>query len=290
MRRAIGRANPTLGRTTSPARSPYWLLRLRNGDAKRSIRRRVVAPIVTLASAVVNSFRRRCVFSTQLHHIYLIFGNIFASLPVLLQSIRPLLMSKKCTVNLVEVFPGDVILMSGLSPVHRMVQKLTHSRWSQVGLVIIGSHGGESILLEATSIPLSPDTEDGSLSPGVRTTSLTAKLRCFEGVAVVRRLRPALDNALCNELAVFKKSVRHRPFEFSLLYSRRSIRRSHCDWNSTSFTCSSLVAAAYQHIGVMARPPEGPFPSNVLPGDFSQDGRVTLAAGYSLDHEIMLQR
>jgi hypothetical protein len=145
-------------------------------------------------------------------------------------------------------------------------------------------------MLEATSIPLSPDTEDGSMSPGVRTVYLNAKLDRFEGVAVVRRLRPALNDALFKRLGMFRSSVLRRPFEFSLLYSRRSIRRSHRNWNSASFTCSSLVAAAYQDLGIMLRPPEGPIPSNVLPGDFSQDGCLGLKGGYSLDREIILNR
>jgi hypothetical protein len=84
--------------------------------------------------------------------------------------------------------------------------------------------------------------------------------------------------------------VHYRPFDFSLLNNRRSIRRSHRDWNCTSFTCSSLIAAAYQHIGVMARPPEGPLPNNVLPSDFSEDGTLTLTSGYSLDHEVILKK
>ncbi len=188
-----------------------------------------------------------------------------------------------------ELHPGDVILMSGISPMHRMVQNLTHSRWSQVALIIVGSEAGEPMLLEASSIPLSPDIEDGSMRPGVRATHLTKKLERFEGLAVVRRLLPTLKNSLCAELNAFGKSMRRRPFEFSLLANRRSIRRSHRSRNSASFTCSSLVAATYQHLGVMPPPPEGPFPNNVLPSDFSEDGGLTLAGAYSPRPEARLQ-
>ena len=44
----------------------------------------------------------------------------------------------------------------------------------------------------------------------------------------------------------------------------------------------SLVTYAYQSIGVMERPPKGPLPNNVLPGDFALEGNLILSAGYAL--------
>lgn len=182
--------------------------------------------------------------------------------------------------------PGDLVLFSGLEPIHRLVQKLTRSRWSQVGLVIRLPAYDQLFLLEATSFPLCADVERGTCLPGIRTTHLEPRLITFEGTVAVRRLCPPLDLASIEKLAAFRNSVLGRQFDFSLLASRKSIRRSHTEWDSKSFICSSLVAFAYQSVGVMKRPPDGPLPNNLVPADFSADHNLALTAGYSLDREV----
>ena len=182
--------------------------------------------------------------------------------------------------------PGDLVLFSGLEPIHVLVQKLTRSRWSQVGLVIRLPDYDQCLLLEATSIPLCADVERGTCSPGVRTTHLEPRLIAFEGTVAVRRLHPPLDLASIEKLAAFRNSVLESQFDFSLLASRKSIRRSHTEWNSKSFICSSLVAFAYQSIGIMKRPPEGPFPNNLVPADFTEDHNLALTPGYSFNRAV----
>jgi hypothetical protein len=102
----------------------------------------------------------------------------------------------------------------------------------------------------------------------------------------VRRLHPPLDLASIEKLAAFRNSVLESQFDFSLLASRKSIRRSHTEWNSKSFICSSLVAFAYQSIGIMKRPPEGPFPNNLVPADFTEDHNLALTPGYSFNRAV----
>jgi hypothetical protein len=155
--------------------------------------------------------------------------------------------------------PGDLILFSGQTAKHLTVQQLTQSRWSQVGLIVSLPNYDEPMLLEATSIPLSADVETGSFAPGVRTTRLEARLCCFEGVAAARKLRPLLDPLSRHKLTAFRRYILDRPFNFSFLESRRSLRRTHREWDGKSFICSTLVAAAYQSVGVMKEPPQGRF-------------------------------
>jgi hypothetical protein len=42
------------------------------------------------------------------------------------------------------------------------------------------------------------------------------------------------------------------------------------------FMCASLVAFAYQSIGVLPLPPQGPLPNNTWPCDFSAGGKIRL--------------
>lgn len=181
----------------------------------------------------------------------------------------------------INIRPGDVVLFSGRTPIHQLVQRLTKGSWTQVGLVLSLPNCNELLLMEATSIPVCPDTDTGSYSPGVRTVQLEARLSNFSGTAASRSLWPPLNAASVRDLVKFRDVVRGRSFDFSLQSARRSIRRLHVEWKPHFFTCSSLVTYAYQSIGVMERPPKGPLPNNVLPGDFALEGNLILSAGYA---------
>jgi hypothetical protein len=140
----------------------------------------------------------------------------------------------------------------------------------------------EPLLFECTSTPLEADIESGGYNTGVRTTLLKSRVCRFDGVVAARKLRPPLDASSINDLAAFRRTVLTRPFNFSMLDSRKTLRKSHKEWYGTSFTCASLVAAAYQSLKVMRRPPSGPLPNNVVPGDFAWDERLALEKGYAL--------
>jgi hypothetical protein len=186
-------------------------------------------------------------------------------------------------------------LFSGLTPIHRTVQRLSHSCWSQVGIVIYLPISAEPLLFECTSIPLGADIESGECNTGVRTTLLKSRVRGFDGVVAVRKLQPPLDGPSIDELAAFRRTVLTHAFNFSMLDSRKTLRRSHKEWDGSSFTCASLVAAAYQKVWaikgsivaarslrVMKRPPSGPLPNNVVPGDFDLDDKLALEKRYAL--------
>jgi hypothetical protein len=188
-----------------------------------------------------------------------------------------------------QLRPGDVLLFSGDTPIHRLVQKLTRSLWTQVGLVLHLPNSEELSLLEATSIPNSPDIDTGAYTPGVRTTPLSARLLSFKGVVASRSLCPQLESKSIERFVEFRRTVFGRPFDFSLLSARKSIRRSHTEWSPISFSCSSLVTYAYQSIGVIQLPPEGPLPNNVVPSDYATEGNLKLMAGYAFDDMNLLQ-
>jgi hypothetical protein len=130
--------------------------------------------------------------------------------------------------------------------------------------------------------PICPDIETGAYSTGVRTVLPATRLQNFSGTFALRKLRPCLESAAVSKLMEFRESVIGRPFNFSLSAARKSLCRRHTEHDCSSFFCSSLVAEAYQHLGILLRPPTGPLPNNVLPGDFS-DGRLPLTNGYSLE-------
>ena len=169
----------------------------------------------------------------------------------------------------VPIAPGDVLLFSGRKPIHRLVEKLTTSKLTQVGVVIALPGFETPLVLEATSVHVSPDIETGKCLTGVGTTRLADKVALFDGVVAIRSLQPQLSSTQKQKLIEFRSSFIGCPFDFSLLRSRNSIRRQHINWEPHAFTCCSLVSFAYQSIGVVKPFPIGPLPNNVLPGDFS---------------------
>jgi hypothetical protein len=183
--------------------------------------------------------------------------------------------------ELADVVAGDVIVFSGEAPIHRFVQRHTGSPWVQAGIVVELPDHRDPFLLESTSRPVCSDIENGTLLPGVRTTPLRSRIESAEGAAAVRKLIPPLAHDLKRKLAFFRKSVVGLPFNFSRRSIRATLRRAHTDFEQTSFSCSSLVATAYQAIGIMYLPPLGPYPSNVWPSDFCYEQRLGLTKIYT---------
>jgi hypothetical protein len=109
----------------------------------------------------------------------------------------------------------------------------------------------------------------------------------FQTGFAVRRLQPPLDPLSVKKLIEFE--VIGRPFDFSLLNSRRSARRSHQGFTGESYICSSLVAASLQKAGILRSPADGTLPNNVLPVDFAANGSLPLSNGYSFEREEIIK-
>lgn len=181
-----------------------------------------------------------------------------------------------------HVTTGDLVLFSGKNPAQRHLQERMGSPWGRVGMVIYPPGFIEPCVLTATSFPTGPDIETGDQRIGVLTTRLHATALAFDGRISLRYLDPPLTPDLVEMLFSFRNSVDGRPFDFSQLSLRRTLRRSHTSWEPNVFMCASLVAFAYQSIGVLPLPPQGPLPNNTWPRDFSAGGKIRLTHGYSL--------
>lgn len=182
---------------------------------------------------------------------------------------------------------GDLVLFSGKTLIHQRIQEWAGNRWGQVAIVIYLPQVAEPCVLSATSFPLCPDIETGVLRAGVSTTLLYATWQAFYGELLLARLKPSLTPDLIERLISFRSLVNGCPFDFSKLSFRRTVQRSHTSFSPDAFMCASLVAFAYQSIGILPLPPQGPLPNNTWPSDFSADGKIRLTHGYSL-HSLPL--
>lgn len=165
--------------------------------------------------------------------------------------------------------PGDLILLSGVSSLELRLQACMASIWNQTSLVVRWPTDGGVALLEATKRPVCADLVSGHFMIGVQVVSLKEKLAAYQGIVTSRPIEPPLDDKAVLALSRFAESVWGAPFNDSPFYAVRAIRRRNSAGSQKSFFCTELVAAAYQEIGVLERPPRGRAASNYIPRDFA---------------------
>lgn len=165
--------------------------------------------------------------------------------------------------------PGDVVLMTGQSEIHRKARRaLGDPVWTQLGLML-GSKGGAQRMLLASSDPVCADEHGNPIRRGVQTVHLATFARAFRGILSARRLGPPLEEHRITLLERLAASLDRRPFKSSTLEMARARARRNQQFDGASFYCSEIVAHLLQEVAVLRSPPEGRLPNNFLPDDFS---------------------
>ena len=185
---------------------------------------------------------------------------------------------------------GDILLYAGSHPLHRFQQERTGCPWGQVGMVL-GLPGGLCVF-ESTKIATSKDIKTGSVMIGVQLVDLVERISSFPGLVACRRLQPALPQAMAEKLLAFAHDSHGQPFNDNKWIAFRAFRRRNAPRAYAGFFCSELVAEAYQHVGVIAAPPQGRTSNNYVPSDFSRmysDEMLPLQMGFRLGDEILLK-
>jgi hypothetical protein len=182
--------------------------------------------------------------------------------------------------------PGCVLLFSGLTDLERRIQETLDSFGTRCALVVRGPRG-TPVFLQATSRPISKDLIDGQLRTGVQIVGIDDVLEHFHGYVSVRALRPELALATDAGLAAFATAKHGIPFNMSPFYALRAARRRNQAGDGKMYYCTELVAAALQHVGVLAIPPLGRSASNYVPGDFAESSEDLCFTG---DHVFVAQQ
>jgi hypothetical protein len=182
--------------------------------------------------------------------------------------------------------PGCVLLFSGLTDLERRIQETLDSFWTRCALVVRGPRG-TPVLLQATSRPISKDLIDGELRTGVQIVGIDDVLQHFHGYVSMRALRPDLVQATDAALAAFALAKHGLAFNLSPFYALRAARRRNQAGDGKMYYCTELVAAALQHVGVLAIPPLGRSASNYVPGDFAESSEDLCLTG---DHAFVAQQ
>jgi uncharacterized protein YycO len=185
--------------------------------------------------------------------------------------------------------PGCVLLFSGLTALEHRIQEILANLWTRCALIVPGPSGA-TVVLQATSRPISADITEQRLRTGVQIVAVDDVLTHFDGYVGFRTIRPALSQAQKGLLAAFALEKLGMPFNFSPYDALRAARRRNRHGDGTSYYCAELVAAALQHAGVLAQPPLGRSASNYVPGDFAEPSQdLCLIGGHELVHQQVVR-
>jgi hypothetical protein len=174
--------------------------------------------------------------------------------------------------------PGCILLFSGLTELEKKIQHTLDNVWTRCALVI-RAEWGAPVLLQATSRPISNDLVARELRTGVQIVGIDDVLTHFDGYIGLRSIRPMLSQINNARLTDFAMANHGIPFNLSPYYALRAARRRNREGNGETYYCTELVAAALQHIGVLAVAPVGRSASNYVPGDFAESSQNMCLTG-----------
>jgi hypothetical protein len=189
---------------------------------------------------------------------------------------------------------GDVFLFSADFLISRVIQVVTHSAFSHVGMVArYPDESGKLCFWECTTFDQLIDKSDHELHAGVRLVSLDKLLAIYAnyvpGGFTVRLLKADRTPDFREAFANFVKQVDARPMvsEPGMMLHWLEGKLLSLTSSEASFFCSQLIADTYQRLGLL---PEDRPANAYAPRDFSmQNAGLTLLSGASLGEELFVE-
>ncbi len=189
---------------------------------------------------------------------------------------------------------GDLFLFSADFLISRVIQVVTHSSYSHVGMVArYPDEAGSLCFWECTTFDQLIDKADKELHSGVRLVSLDKLLAIYAnyvpGGFSVRLLKADRTPDFREAFTNFVKEVDARPIDGNLAMISHWLEGKMLSLTSgdSSLFCSQLIAETYQRLGLL--PIDRPA-NAYAPRDFSMQNRdLSLLSGASLGEEIFVE-
>lgn len=187
---------------------------------------------------------------------------------------------------------GDLVLFSGASFFSSVIKWAVGGKWSHVGVVVrLPAVPGRVALWESTTLADLPDVETGRAAAGVQLVWLSERLASYAGEFKLRALDRPVTAEMEEALTAKRVELSGRPYEqekldlinaaFDGWFGESRGERLH------SLFCSELIAEAYQAMGLLPEPPDGPPSNEYTPRDFARRG-AKLLRGYALGRIIAI--
>lgn len=189
---------------------------------------------------------------------------------------------------------GDLILFSGKYQISKLVEKLEHSKWSHVGMVLRPDPDGEVYFFESTALVNLEDEWFHDHKTGPKVVKLLDRLQSY-GQDVNPYVPPEyalrslskkskLDN---KKLYDYIKEVHGipNPSEWKMIEEVIEGRIFHIPSKNKDYTCSKLIGEVYQLLKIASfdMPLNG-----LMPKDFSSDGSLRMKDA-ELGEEILIK-
>ena len=155
-----------------------------------------------------------------------------------------------------ELDTGDIVLFSGTGFISRMIQIVTRSEFSHVGMVVRVEEWDMLLLFESTTLSKIKHVETGKRTQGVQLVSLSERIKSYKADKVMfRQLKGVVrSQEMRDTFRKFRQEVKGRPYE----KSKWELFCSAYDWiggknkkNLLSLFCSELVAEMFQRWGLL---------------------------------------
>lgn len=194
-----------------------------------------------------------------------------------------------------ELQTGDLILFSGQYPISKFVQKLEHSMWSHVAMVVRLPEWEEPLLWESTALTNLEDVLVHDHLTGPKLVDLKQRLETYGSDVTpyvppryaVRPLKlERTDDMIAALHALFTEL--HgipNPGQWKMIWEVIEGRFLHIRSKLDNYTCSELVAESFIKMGLLD--PNAVI-NGFMPRDFSSDGHLPLLKG-ELEPEIEIE-
>lgn len=189
---------------------------------------------------------------------------------------------------------GDIVLFSGRYSMSKLVEKLEHSRWSHVAMVVRLPEYDEPLLYEATALTNLEDLYFHDHITGPKIVNLLDRLKTYgqdvkpyePPTYAIRRLSEPLPEEAVNTIKGILKDLHGlpNPDEKRMIFEVLVGRYLWIPTRMKDITCSAFIAYTYKKLGLLKslKPING-----YMPKDFSTDGHLALT-NVSLSDEIII--
>lgn len=189
---------------------------------------------------------------------------------------------------------GDLILFSGKYSISKLVEKLEHSMWSHVAMVVRIPDIEYPLLWESSALTNLSDELFKDNKTGPKIVNLEERLKSYGSdlkpysppVYAVRHLEVERNDEMINSLSTLFTSLHGlpNPGEWKMILEVLEGKLLNIPSKLDNYTCSELVAESLIKMGLLNNQK---VINSYMPKDFSSDGSLKLSKGKLLKEIVI---
>jgi len=193
-----------------------------------------------------------------------------------------------------KLLTGDLVLFSGQYSISKLVERLEHSRWSHIAMVVRIPELEEPLLWESTALTNLPDQIYHDNKTGPKIVDLKERLLTYgkdvvpyaAPVYAVRQLEVERTEGMMSALNSLFTSLHGipNPGQWKMIAEVLEGKLFNIHSKLDNYTCGELVAESYITMGLLN---DKKAINGYMPKDFSTDGTLKLLKGKLYDELLI---